>query len=363
MAVETVTLQSMTQRMSRGETFLVLDVRGKSGFQNWQIKGQSVQAVNIPFFDFQENEVNDALAFEQTHVVFLNAEEPTASKVAQRFLAKGFRVSQLLGGFLEWRNLYLHSTVAVSPTLKLVQVNRVGTGCLSYVLITGHEAVVVDPTRHAEEYLRLIERENVKLTHIVDTRVHGDHISGAPTLLAATSAEYHMPVGTLHAHGRPVSLLKRGTVHFGAVDTQVIVLDTEGETGGDALLLVDGRYLLCGDAIAVGEVGIPDLFGSAQEWADKLFNTVLRELKNASDDVLVLPAHYADIQAVNQGGFVGALLGDIRLGAEAMAKGKTLTFKDRPPGFVASLPAVDDVIRRVNAGLETSGVEEFDGFS
>lgn len=362
MAVESIALESMVQRMSRGESFLVLDVRGKSEFQNWQIKGQSLQAVNIPFFDFLENEVNDALAPEWSHIVLLNAEEPSARKVAERFVEKGFKVSQLLGGFFEWRNMYLHSTVIVNPSLKLIQVNRVGTGCLSYVLITGHEAVVVDPSRHAEEYLRLIERENVKLTHIVDTHVHADHISGAAALLAATSAEYHMPVGTLHAHERPVSPLKRGTVHFGAVDVQVITLDTEGETGGDAMLLVDRQCLLCGDAVAVGEVGIPDLLGSAQEWAEKLFNTVLRDLKNASDDVLVLPGHYADIQAVNQGGFVGATLGDVRLGAEAMAKNRVLTFRDRMPGFVASLHVVDDTIRRINVGLETTGVSEFDGF-
>ncbi len=107
----------------------------------------------------------------------------------------------------------------------------------------------------------------------------------------------------------------------------------------------------------------PALLGSAQERADKLFSAVLRDLRSAPEGVLVLPGHHADIQAVNQGGCVGATLGDIRLGSEAMAKNRALMFRDRPPGFVASLHVVDDAIRRINVDMNTTGVEEFGGFS
>lgn len=362
-AVGAITLRQMVERMRRGESYVVLDVRGKGEFQNWQIKGLTLQAVNVPFFDFDEDEVNGRMLPARSQIVFLNAQEPAARKVADRLADKGYEVSGLVGGFFEWRNLYLQTLVVETPRLKLVQVNRVGTGCLSYVLISGHEAMVVDPSRHIEEYLLIAEREHVRITRVIDTRVHGDHISGAQALLRETSAEYFMARAALHANHLPVSLLKRGTMRAGAADVRVIVLDTEGETQGDVLFAVDERVLLCGDAVAVGEVGVPDLPGSAQEWADKLFNTVLREVKAMSDDTLVLPGHYGDIQAINAGGYVGALLGDIRLGAEAMARAKTLTFGRRLPGFVSSLPKNDETIRRINTGFESVDVEEFDLYS
>ncbi len=354
MNLEAITVQSMLQRMSRGEAFTILDIRSKSEFQNWQLKGMSLQGVNIPYFDFKENEVNDRLLPETSHVVLISVYDRAVERVASVLQRKGYRVSHLQGGPFEWDDFYIETTIFVNPRMKLMQIHRLASGCLSYVLITANQAIIVDPSRHIEQYLTIAEREHAKITYIIDTHVHTDHISGALALLSRTNARYLIAHGEVRQSELPVHFLKQGTMHIGSIDLHVMILDTEGETGGSTLFVVENLVMLSGDVLTVGEVGIADLQGSAQEWADKLFNVVLRELKNLSDDVVVLPAHFADIQAVNAGGYVGAVLGDLRLGAEAMARSKVLTFFDRPKGFVAALHPVSEEIRDVNLGVQSA---------
>lgn len=351
MTAQPMTLLELTDGMRRGETYLILDIRSRSEFQNWQIKGRSLQAVNIPFFDWRENEVNDKLAPERTRIVLLSLETEAAQKVATRFWEKGYEVSFLDGSLDVWLQLYTQATIMAGPRLKLIQFNRLATGCLSYLIVTGGECMVVDPSRHIDQYLEAAERENAKITHILDTHVHTDHVSGATALLESVKARYLIAHSEIHENDLPYTPLDRGTFRVGSLDVRVIILDTEGETRGNTLFVVDNRFLLSGDAIAVGEVAIPDLAGSAQEWAEKLFNTVLREVKIVSDDALVLPAHYADIQAVNAGGYVGAVLGDLRLGAEAMARAKVLTFSHHRSDFVSTVHANSEDIKAVNVGF------------
>ncbi len=353
MPLMSISLDTMIQRMNRGESYVVMDVRSATEFQNWQIKGQSLQAINVPYFDFKENEVNDRLIPEESHVVLISDVGPASSKVADRLLSKGYEVSVLDGGFTAWFDFYVQSLILANTKMKLIQVNRVATGCLSYAIVTGNQVIVVDPSRHIEQYLIIAEREHAKITHVIETHVHADHISGAKALLEKTSAEYYLAYSEVHENKLPMNLLRRGTMHVGSLDIRVVVVDTEGETRGNTLLVFGNECILSGDTIAVGEVAIPDLPGNAQEWADKLFNTVLREVKGLVDEVLVLPAHYADIQAINANGYVGALLGDIRLGAEAMARSKVLTFPHHPRGFISALHLISDDIKEVNVGLKS----------
>ncbi|PWI58299.1 MBL fold metallo-hydrolase [Sulfoacidibacillus thermotolerans] len=356
MNLEAVTVQSMLQRMARGESFTVLDIRSKTDFQNWQLKGMSLQAVNVPYFDFKENEVNDRLLPEWSHIVLVSMYDPAAERVAAVLQDKGYKVSYLEGGPFEWDDFYVESVILVHPKMKLIQVHRLATGCLSYVLITAKQAIVVDPSRHIEQYLAIAEREHSQITHVIDTHVHTDHVSGALSLLSRTHAKYLVAHGEVRQSDLPVELLKRGTMHVGSLDIHVMILDTEGEVGGSTLLVVENTFMLSGDTVIVGEVGIADLQGSAQEWAEKIFNVVLREVKYLSDDVLVLPAHFADVQAVNAGGYIGAVLGDVRLGAEAMGHSRVLNFTHRPKGFVAALHPFSQEIRDLNLGVIAADV-------
>jgi glyoxylase-like metal-dependent hydrolase (beta-lactamase superfamily II)/rhodanese-related sulfurtransferase len=351
MQIGSIKIRDMYDRMRKGESFFIVDVRSHAEFQDWRIQGQTLQAINIPYFEFREDEINDELIPEGTHVVIVSSEEKASENVAQHMLAKGYEVSFLKGGIQSLLNFYVQSNVVEEPRMKLIQVNRVAKGCLSYVIVSGKQVCIVDPAMHIEQYLEIADREHAKITHIIDTHIHSDHISGAKELKNRTQAEYFVPNSAVEDIKIPCTRLKEGTLHVGAIDIRTMYFPIEGRTmGASAALVVNNRFLLSGDSIVVGEVGIPDLPGKAQEWAEKLFNTFLRRVKNLDDDVLVLPAHYADIQAINAGGYVGAWLGDLRLGAEAMAKNTKLTFRKRVDGAVAGLHPNFQEISDINRG-------------
>jgi len=69
------------------------------------------------------------------------------------------------------------------------------TGCLSYLIGCGRagEAVVIDPGRdRVDEYLALGRKKGLAVTHIVETHLHADHVSGNQALAAKSGARIHI---------------------------------------------------------------------------------------------------------------------------------------------------------------------------
>jgi glyoxylase-like metal-dependent hydrolase (beta-lactamase superfamily II) len=66
-------------------------------------------------------------------------------------------------------------------------------GCASYLLADGGEAIVVDPRWEVEVYRELARREGLRITHVIDTHDHADHISGRARLASLTGAHAHRP--------------------------------------------------------------------------------------------------------------------------------------------------------------------------
>jgi glyoxylase-like metal-dependent hydrolase (beta-lactamase superfamily II) len=170
------------------------------------------------------------------------------------------------------------------------------SGCLSYLIGCGQagEAVVVDPGRdRVDEYLRLAARKGLRITRIVETHTHADHISGNRDLAAAT----HAPI-LLHHSARAVfdhldvrdgDEIRIGNVHLKA-------LHAPGHTPDSICLLVTDRsrgdepwFVLTGDTLFIGDVGRPDLGGDRA--AEDLYESLRRVLLPLEDRVEVYPAH------------------------------------------------------------------------
>src|SRR5688572_5814233 len=64
-------------------------------------------------------------------------------------------------------------------------------GCASYLIASrqSHEAAVVDPAIHIDQYDALLQERDFRLRYVIDTHVHADHISGARRLAARHDAE------------------------------------------------------------------------------------------------------------------------------------------------------------------------------
>jgi len=172
-----------------------------------------------------------------------------------------------------------------------------GLAHLSYLLGGKGTCAIIDPRRDVEEYRTVAKAMGMRITHILETHLHADFVSGHMDLSARTGAEIIVPkAGQCAFPHRPV---QEGD-EFQIEDMNVRVLDTPGHTPEHITYVVTDRSrgseptaIFCGDTLFVGDVGRPDLFpGQAVELAGKLFDS-LSKLRALPDHVLVLPAHGA----------------------------------------------------------------------
>lgn len=170
-------------------------------------------------------------------------------------------------------------------------------GCASYVVADGGEAVVVDPKWDVEEYLELGRRHGLRITTVVETHVHADHVSGAQQLADATAASIAVPAGA-GVEGAEIHLADGDAIDVGATSLNVIA--TPGHRPEHLSFLVAERtqaapaLLLSGDSLLVGDVARPDLAandaGAAEDAARSLFRS-LRRLLELPDLVELWPGH------------------------------------------------------------------------
>ena len=175
-------------------------------------------------------------------------------------------------------------------------------GCLahaSYLLISGDEAVVVDPQRDVEIYLEAAKRHGATIRHVFETHLHADFVSGHNELALRTGARIY--IGPNSGATMPHVAVHEGfELQVGTV--RIKVLETPGHTPESICLLITDEEkspqpwaVLTGDTLFVGDVGRPDLSKafSAPVLAGMLFDSLYNKLLTLSDEVIVYPGHGA----------------------------------------------------------------------
>jgi hydroxyacylglutathione hydrolase len=175
-------------------------------------------------------------------------------------------------------------------------------GCLahaSYMLGSEGEAAVVDPQRDVEIYLKAADQQGLKISHIFETHLHADFVSGHLELAKRTGAKIY--IGAQAGATFPHTALQDGSeVRFGRL--RINALETPGHTPEGICLVVtdeekshDPWAVLTGDTLFIGDVGRPDLSKShtPQQLAGMMYNSLHGKLLKLGDDILVYPAHGA----------------------------------------------------------------------
>jgi len=168
----------------------------------------------------------------------------------------------------------------------------------SYLLGGTETCAIVDPRRDVQVYLDAAEDMGMKITHILETHLHADFVSGHMDLAKLTGATIVAP----RAGGCSFEHLAVGDGDgFEIENLKIEVLDTPGHTPEHISFVVtdtsrgdEPAAVFCGDTLFVGDVGRPDLFpGMAQELASKLFSSIHDKLLKLPDHCEVYPAHGA----------------------------------------------------------------------
>ena len=173
------------------------------------------------------------------------------------------------------------------------------------------EALVIDPLRDLEPYLAAAADEELRITHVTETHIHADFLSGARDLVRRTGArlllsaeggadwQYHF------APNERAELLRDGD-SFTIGEIHVDVRHTPGHTPEHLVFLVtDGAVadrplgIFTGDFVFVGDVGRPDLLeraaqvaGTMEDSARALFQS-LRTMREYPEYLQLWPGHGA----------------------------------------------------------------------
>jgi glyoxylase-like metal-dependent hydrolase (beta-lactamase superfamily II)/rhodanese-related sulfurtransferase len=173
-----------------------------------------------------------------------------------------------------------------------------GLGNSSFLLSgDGHEAVVIDPPRDAWRVVAAAETRGWRLTHVLETHVHNDYLSGALELRAALGTEILAPARGRYAFAHRA--MDDGEA-LEITDLRLTARATPGHTpehlAWEAATEADGTpvAVATGGSLLVGSAGRTDLLGP--ERTDELTTAQFRSLRMLAalpDDVSVLPTHGA----------------------------------------------------------------------
>ena len=168
----------------------------------------------------------------------------------------------------------------------------------SYLLGGANTCAIVDPRRDVDIYIAAAKALGMKITHVLETHLHADFISGHMDLAEKIGARIFAPKGG-NCRFEHVGLVEGD--RFEIEDMAISVLDTAGHTPEHISYVVsdlargkEPAGVFCGDTLFVGDVGRPDLFpGKARELASRLFDNLHGKLMKLPDFCEVYPAHGA----------------------------------------------------------------------
>src|ERR1022692_2806708 len=175
-------------------------------------------------------------------------------------------------------------------------------GCLahaSYMLASEGEAVVVDPQRDVEIYLKAAEANQVAIRHIFETHLHADFVSGHTELASRTGARIYIGA---RAEATFPHVAVRDGFRLQVGKMRITALETPGHTLESMCLVIADEEkspapwaVLTGDTLFLGDVGRPDLSRrySAAQLAGMLYDSLHQKILRLADSVLVYPAHGA----------------------------------------------------------------------
>jgi glyoxylase-like metal-dependent hydrolase (beta-lactamase superfamily II) len=253
MTADRISVAELQELLAAGRPVTVLDVRSPSDV-DWEIPG----AIPVDAYaDLQTGRLGPLadLSLPQGPVVTVCGVGRTAAIATDLLRGNGIEALTLDGGMRAW-SLAWNVAQAATSGCEIVQVRRTGKGCLSYIVESQREAVVIDASIDPEVYIRLLRDRGWRLVAVADTHIHADHISRSRWLAHLVGVELFLPAqGRTQYPFRPVADGAR--IAFGS--TAMVAMRTPGHTEESTTYLLDNTAAFTGDTLFLNSVGRPDL--------------------------------------------------------------------------------------------------------
>ena len=195
------------------------------------------------------------------------------------------------------------------PGFEVVQVDLPVLSHYSYILVSGKEALIIDPDRDVQFYLDYAAKHGLAIKGVYLTHSHADSSPGIWRLSRPPAADLSE---RRQRPGSKIEPMKDGS-SFKIGSAVIKIIETPGHTPDGTCGLVfagendkAGKALFTGDTLFIGSVGRPDLLEgtmTAARLAGMGYDTWVNKLSKLDDSIMVLPAHGA-------GSLCGAHLSD-----------------------------------------------------
>ncbi len=258
-------------------------------------------------------------------------------------------------------------------------------------------AAVIDPKRDIDTYLEIAKQNNMQITHIFETHIHADFLSGSRELAAVTGAKMYL--SDEGGEGWQYEFAHEGLKHGQQLmvgNLKIEVLHTPGHTPESiSFLLTDTPasnepvMLFTGDFVFVGDIGRPDLLekaagmvGTQDKGAEEMYQSI-NLFANLPEFIQVWPGHgagsacgkalgavpsttvgyekkrnWAFSYGTNKAGFIDFLLTDQPEPPKYFAKMKELNKVDRP--LLTEVPTIKEMTAAELKAAMDKGVKLID---
>ena len=286
LSIDTNTLRTW---LETGKKVSILDIRPRHEREEWFIPQ------SIHFDAYEKLKAKDSTALQELYldksipVVTVCAGGKTSLVAAQLLAEKGYDAYSLSQGMKGW-SLAWNIAYQQFDGFEVWQVRRTGKGCLSYIIASANEAIIIDASLPLEVYTQLINQNKLSVKHVIETHIHADHLSRSKEVAEYFHVPLYLPVpNKVQFEFDPI---KPDTIFsIGSIFLQSI--PTPGHTLESFSFYINNNILITGDTLFTNGVGRPDLKSSTEESRQKahLLYASLNKLLSLPDSVIVLPAH------------------------------------------------------------------------
>ncbi len=320
--VDEIDPDAFERELRDGADVVVIDTRDRDAFAEWHVDAGDAQLLNMP-----ESEL---VADPDTMLVGMPADARlrvicnagnASRRVAAALDGHAREALSVRDGLIGWSRVLQHDEVPLPGSVTLLQFRREARGCLSYLVLAGGEALVVDPSANVQPYIDEAMARGARIVRVLDTHVHADHLSGARELARRTGAALHLSDGALArgvTYAAEVTAVTDGdALALGSETVRVVALP--GHTSDMTGILIGEEVLIGGDSLFADGVARPDLESGdegAATAARQLHRTLRERVAGLPDTTRLAPCHYP---GGRRAGALAPPLGEVRAAVAELA--------------------------------------------
>jgi glyoxylase-like metal-dependent hydrolase (beta-lactamase superfamily II)/rhodanese-related sulfurtransferase len=315
-----ITPNDLKRKIDNNEDIFLLDVRTPQEYNFWKISYDNHENPKlIPIDHLFGNASNLLKDIPKDKEIVTVCAHGNRSLMAAKLLGQfGYNAKSVSGGMAGWNKVTDVAEIPV-PTkspFQIWQLRRVSKGCMGYIISSkeNKNTIVIDPSREINEYFLKVAKDNgLKITKIIDTHQHADHISGVSRLARIKEAEINSNESLAcfssyeeYDHSTTdlnnINYLKDGDEIHIDQNFSLKAIHTPGHTNGSISFVIEyektdnnmsmNNYLFTGDTLFVDGIGRPDLRDQASLFAGILYDTYHQKILQFSENTIILPAHF-----------------------------------------------------------------------